>query len=159
MRLYLSLLISFSFSTISLSESTTDELVRKSVKNIQKSQVVVDSPTEDRFNERNPMPPLHIELKECDSDNPCDNNSTVLEAFESVAARAVVFGYISADFISSYAVEFSHTQSSASVGGVWKNICMTSPVAEGRPDGIGLFTDRYIESGRIRFVFHIFLSA
>jgi len=91
----------------------------------------------------------HFQLKECDPDAPCDSNSTDSEFLDPVAARAIAFGDITAEFISSYAVEFASVQATAGIGGDWVNIGMTSPTEEG-PLNDDAYS--YIESGRIRFV-------
>ena len=104
---------------------------------------------------RRPSNYPRFQVKECEPDLPCDYNSTDLEPLNPVIAREIAFGDITAEFISSYAVEFADAQATAGVGGDWVNIGMTSPTAEG-PVNEG--ADSYIESGRIRYVIVLFVS-
>lgn len=90
-----------------------------------------------------------FQVSECEPDAPCDFNSTNLEPLDPAIAREIVFGEITAEFISSYAVEFANVQATAGVGGDWVNIGITSPTAEGQ---VTAKADSYIESGRIRYM-------
>ena len=97
----------------------------------------------------------HFELSECGDINngPCDNSTAFElssddeESASPIAARLEAFGDITSEFITSFATEFSKSQSVPGIGGNWKNIGMTSPTAE---KDFSPLIKSYIESGRIR---------
>lgn len=97
------------------------------------------------------VPGSRFELSACDGGGPCSNSTdlpSLDDSADPVAARLEAFGEITSEFIASFAGEFSKSQNVAGVGGLWKNIGMTAPSAEGNYSPL---IPSYIESGRIRY--------